>query len=51
MWKKFSGVRQTTHIPRQVPKITNTHTHTQYVTLITFLLQQWWHESVSMLHC
>jgi hypothetical protein len=32
-----------------IPKATNTHTHTQYVILIAFPLQQWLQERASML--
>jgi hypothetical protein len=51
MWKNLvESVRpQTTiwrsHISRQVPKVTNTHS--EYVKLITFLPQQLWHKFVS----
>ena len=38
-----------------MPKTTNTHTHTKYVVLIAFPLQQWLRERASMLrlyvHC
>jgi len=37
-----------THIACWVPKDTNTHS--EYVILITFLLQQWLRECTSMLH-
>jgi len=36
-----------THIPGWIPKATNTHSG--YVILIAFPLQQWLHESASML--
>jgi hypothetical protein len=32
-----------------IPKATNTHTHSQYVILTTFLQQQWLHERPPML--
>ena len=32
-----------------IPNATNTHTHSEYVLLIAFLLQQWLHEHTSML--
>ena len=34
-----------------MPKATHTHTHTEYVILIAFLLQQWLHERASLLAC
>ena len=39
---------QCMRISRWVPKATNTYL--QYVTLIVFPLQQWLHQSVSMLY-
>jgi len=33
-----------------MPKATDTHTHTKYVILIAFLLQQWLHERASVLN-
>ena len=32
-----------------IPKYTNTHTHSEYVILIVFPLQQRWHERASIL--
>ena len=38
-----------TRIACWIPKATNTHS--EYVIVITFLLQQWLHERTSMLRC
>jgi len=54
MWKNIvePGRPQMTiwrmHIACWIPK--GTSTHSKYVILITFLLQQWFHERTSMLH-
>ena len=37
-----------TRIACRIPKATNTHTHTQYMILVAFALQQWLRERVSM---
>ena len=37
------------HLASWIPKDTNTHS--EYVVLIAFTLQQWLHEDVSMLRC
>jgi hypothetical protein len=36
------------HIVYWIPKPTNTHS--EYVVMISVILQQWWHERASMLH-
>ena len=54
-WKKYGTARQATRdntiwrmrIACWIPKATNTHS--QYVTLIAFPLQQWLHERASLL--
>ena len=39
-----------TRIACWMPKVTDTHTHTECVILTVFSLQQWFHEGSSMLH-
>ena len=36
------------HIACWMLKVTNTHTHTEYVILLAFPLQQWLHKCTSM---
>jgi len=38
------------HFASWITKTTHTFTHSEYVTLIAFPLQQWLHELASMLH-
>ena len=50
---KMSSMRFACWIPKATYTHTHTHTHTHtqyiYITLIAFLLQQWLHESASLL--